>query len=267
MSSVDIDQLQAVRDRERDREGLQELREDFYEEATAFVRELRAEREAAASETDDPFDDPRVTRLTDRIRTAEGTLEAIYEKRVGKLLTAATLAAADFPAEVEGMTREEAELFEVLVTEIESHREEVMGRLRGETGAGDVVSDLDAEPGEISDADDESADAPTEAVPSAPSDDEAGDVSGDISGDDDEPAPEPTDDADSEETAETVPDSTASAGDDADVDRTLVRITADVGSILGVDDTEYDLAEDDVVTLPTANAEPLLDRGAAERLE
>jgi DNA replication factor GINS len=53
----------------------------------------------------------------------------------------------------------------------------------------------------------------------------------------------------------------------AAVERTTVRITDEVGEILGVDQREYRLGADDVVTLPTANAEPLLDREAAERLD
>jgi DNA replication factor GINS len=50
-------------------------------------------------------------------------------------------------------------------------------------------------------------------------------------------------------------------------DRTAVRITRDVGEVLGVDDSTYDLADGDVVTLPTTNAEPLLERDAARRIE
>jgi DNA replication factor GINS len=50
-------------------------------------------------------------------------------------------------------------------------------------------------------------------------------------------------------------------------ERTTVRITRNVGSIFGVDEREYDLASEDVVTLPTANAKPLLEGDAAERLE
>jgi len=41
-----------------------------------------------------------------------------------------------------------------------------------------------------------------------------------------------------------------------DVDRTTVRITSDIGDILGVDDREYTLSSDDVVTLPEQNAAP-----------
>ncbi|MFC6794065.1 hypothetical protein ACFQFH_06520 [Halobaculum halobium] len=40
-----------------------------------------------------------------------------------------------------------------------------------------------------------------------------------------------------------------------------------MGQILGVDEREYELASDDVVTLPTANADPLLQRDAAEPIE
>jgi DNA replication factor GINS len=50
-------------------------------------------------------------------------------------------------------------------------------------------------------------------------------------------------------------------------ERVTLRITEDVGRIFGVDEREYDLETEDVVTLPTTNAGPLLDRDAAERLD
>ncbi|MFB6079294.1 MAG: hypothetical protein ABEJ80_10000, partial [Halarchaeum sp.] len=56
-------------------------------------------------------------------------------------------------------------------------------------------------------------------------------------------------------------------GATSSVARETVRITRDVGEILGVDEREYTLAADDVVTLPSENAEPLLARDAAERLD
>jgi DNA replication factor GINS len=51
------------------------------------------------------------------------------------------------------------------------------------------------------------------------------------------------------------------------VERETVRITDDIGAILGVDEREYDLSRDDVVRLPAANAGPLVERDAAERLD
>jgi len=59
----------------------------------------------------------------------------------------------------------------------------------------------------------------------------------------------------------------ASPSPSDDTERTTLRITRDVGEIFGVDEREYDLANEDVVTLPTPNAEPLLERDAAERLD
>jgi DNA replication factor GINS len=64
------------------------------------------------------------------------------------------------------------------------------------------------------------------------------------------------------EPAETAPDAGGS-----DTDRVMLHITEDVGRIYGVDEREYDLAAEDVVTLPATNAGPLVERDAAERLE
>jgi DNA replication factor GINS len=304
---MDLDQLQAVRDRERGSDGLQELRESFYADATAFIADLRRERAAAAEDADDPFDSPRVTRLTDRIRTAEQTLEAIYEKRVGKVVEAATFAAAGLPAEADGMTVEEADLFETLVAEIEANRETVLGRLEvadddlpgsdavavdgddagpnaGAGGAGHGTADRPPGAPDPNGPDATEPEPPTEGRPPPESSSESTraeppdepDPNGEEGA---EPPDEP--DPDSEEKAEppdepdqlrdggeaaTEPPS-AEAPEASDVERELVRITEDVGAILGVDDREYDLAEDDVVTLPAANARPLIEQGVAERLE
>lgn len=302
---MDLDQLQAVRDRERGSDDLQELREDFYADAAAFIADLRRERAAAAEEAAEPFDSPRVTRLTDRIRTAEQTLEAIYEKRVGKVVKSATFAAADLPAEADGMTTEEADLFETLVAEIEANRETVLGRLddadddlpgsdvldtegddvpaANAMGGGEGTANADRSPGEPNptsepaDVDRQaSTDAPTTAADEPP----AGEPSEPAAG---RAEPEPPDGAGPESPDE--PDQVGDGGEAtaageravespatdepeaSDVERELVRITEDVGAILGVDDREYDLAEDDVVTLPAANARPLIEQGVAERLE
>ena len=51
------------------------------------------------------------------------------------------------------------------------------------------------------------------------------------------------------------------------VDRTTVRITADVGEVVGADDRDYHLGPEDVVTLPSPNAEVLVAKDAAERLD
>jgi DNA replication factor GINS len=69
------------------------------------------------------------------------------------------------------------------------------------------------------------------------------------------------------EPAEPRTESAADQDPTANVDRTTVRITRDVGEIVGVDEQVYTLESEDVVALPETNAKPLLDREAAEQLD
>lgn len=216
---MNLDQLRAVQTNEREKDSLQSLRSSFYKEVGAHIAELEERRTAAAARADDPFADPEVSRLTDEIQTAREVVQALYERRVGKIVKQASLAAAGLPADDEGLTAEESELFETLVDAIEANMEAVLGVLE---------------------SDHEIPVSPPEEPDTEPAEGE----------DDDEP-PQP---------APEEPDT----GDD--VDRVTIRITQDVGTFVGVDDREYTLAAEDVVTLPASNATPLLERDAAERL-
>ena len=63
-------------------------------------------------------------------------------------------------------------------------------------------------------------------------------------------------------------DTTGSTGETLPgMPRTTVRITDEVGEVVGADDRDYDLGAEDVVTLPESNADVLVDKDAAERLE
>ncbi|WP_262177850.1 hypothetical protein [Haloarcula laminariae] len=301
-----LDELQSVQSRERQTDQLQQLRATFYEEAGQFVAQLREERDRAAERADDPFDSPEVNRLTDDIKTAEQTVEAIYERRVGKIVKMASLAAADMPTEDGGLTQEERELFETMVEAIEGNRQHVLDVIAGESPAGAVGDGSSAD--EPTTASDEATrSTPTETTPDA-GDPSAGDPSpaggepavdaadimggGDGSGaepserdpsaadapTDETPTSEPTDgaaaspDRPTEEAHSIVDDDQGPAADEAEpesqhLDRKTVRITDDVGEIFGVDQRSYDLSTDDVVTLPADNADPLVERDAAEPLE
>ena len=300
---MNLDELQSVQSRERQTDSLQQLRASFYEDAAAFVHDLREQRDKAAEKAEDPFDSPDVNRLTDDIRTAEQTVEAIYERRVGKVVKMASLAAADMPTEQEGLTKEEQELFETMVKAIEDHQETILDVLGGDAPAGTVstpppedheaVAAAVAEPevpDEAPSAEDEDhldassmmADGPTEsngdgdtATPDTdtPADGRQPESTGtaegtessasalDAEGNDQRDAPSKEADRSDETSA------AAGASGAEDTERMTVRITEDVGEIFGVDEREYDLASEDVVTLPTPNAEPLLARDAAERLD
>jgi len=275
---MDLDELQSARDRERQTDKLQQLRDSFYADAGELIQQLRRERDRAADRAEDPFDAPEVNRLTDEINTAEQTVEAIFEKRIGKIVKAASFAAADLPAESAGMTAEEQALFEALVEDIECTRERVFDTLAGESTqeAGDATSaatDADGAPSRSAAHSQSPSSTGTEADRGSASDVSVADAMG---GGESAAGEDGT--SDGGETAETTdagrdteadePEPPVSDGGAAvDVGRTTVRIAEDVGPIFGVDEREYDLAADDVVTLPTDNANPLIERGVAEPLE
>ena len=283
---MNLDELRDVQNNERATDSLQELRDSFYADVADYIQERKAERDRLASEVDDPFGNPDISRLTDEIETAEQVAEAIYERRVGKVVKQASFAAADMAGDEDGLTAEERELYTDLVERIGENKSRVLAVLAGEERSdGDAPSasrpaDAHADGGST----DVTETAPTDEGPSV---DAADLMGGDAA--DSGPAdatggspPGPESDAAGSGTVEEPPaapdgpavpdgsqDAGASAADstDDDPDRATVRITRDVGEIFGVDERVYSLEAEDVVVLPEANARPLLDRDAAERLE
>ncbi|WP_050032815.1 DNA replication complex subunit Gins51 [Halorubrum halophilum] len=352
-----LDELRSAQAKERRKDSLQHLRDSFYDDVAAYVADLRAARDRRAEQVDKPFSDDDVRRMSDEVETAEEVAEALYERRVGKVVKLASFAAADMPVDADGMTTEERRLFDDLVDRITENKSRVLDVLAGEappgsadagTGpeaegpvddaldeaaAADATSPIDAPPSpdEDSTADpappapdpDPPTERPTETTPhgddggsagSAEAEGSADALAGAMGGSDEEvadaldattdggsrpaedptggdaptasdgpteippePAPPGAPDADSDEEAATTGDedppssgdalaTDGESGDDA-TDRATVRITRDVGAIFGVDEREYDLASEDVVTLPAENADPLVQQDAAERLD
>lgn len=223
---MNLDELRAVRDEERASGELQALRPSFYAEAREFIAEIEDERDRQFEESDEPLNDPAVTRLNDKLNSATGVLESIFENRVSKLLTHALTVAAGDGADPPSMTAEEAELYAMVVKGIQATRTTA---IEG-----------------------------TEATLPEPEVSAESDVSLDVS-------PEVASEVDeSETTEEGMPDEDPA---EAPADRRLVRINDDVGTILGVDEREYDLADGDVVSLPVENAQALIEREVAEPVE
>ncbi|WP_049920806.1 hypothetical protein [Halopiger djelfimassiliensis] len=331
---MNLDELRSVQSKERQKDSLQNLRPSFYQEVGEYIAELEAERDRAAERAEDPFSSPEVSRLTDEIETAKDVVEAIYERRMGKLVKQASLAAAGMPADDEGLTAEEADLFDDLVDRIESNKSRVLDVLEGGEERADPATASDpeavperaaegpagghetpAEPSTDRTAEADTPPAPPQEPPAesareadaagAAAPDEPADSSGispaDVMGGEDASVGESAPIADRERDRDTgsnapadapprdSPDdrgadgaaereTTASAAatnsvgadgadDGTDVNRVTVRITRDVGSILGVDDREYTLSADDIVYLPEENATPLVEQEAAEPLE
>ncbi|MFC7079829.1 hypothetical protein [Halorussus caseinilyticus] len=326
---MNLDELRTVQSKERSKDSLQHLRESFYADVADYIADLKDQRERAAERADSPFDDPEVNRLTDEISTAEDVVEAVYERRVGKIVKRASLAAAGMPADEEGLTGEEQELFTELVERIESNKQDVLSVLAGESAgaaesptpppadspsgesapasggsaasdpvadsgdpsdlggapapgagaSGEDVSAADVMGGDAGEATDARSDATVGSTPSGGSDGDgerpaAAEAAAIADGPDPGATAGPANgespaDERSSAGAASAPDSGADDDDPlAGLDeRTTVRLTDDVGEIFGVDERTYELASEDVVTLPEANAEPLVERGAAERLE
>ena len=128
---MNLDRLRAVQAEEREADSLRALPDAFYREVADYLADLRAQRAEAAEAADDPFGAEEVRALTDEIEAVEEVIEAIYERRVGKLVKRASIAAAGMPADDEGLTTEEAELFADLVAQIEAHRESVLASFSG----------------------------------------------------------------------------------------------------------------------------------------
>ncbi len=297
---MNLDELQSVQSRERQIDSLQQLHDTFYEDAGRFVRQLREEREQVAADADDPFDSADVQRLTDEINTAEQTVEAIYERRIGKIVKQASLEAAGMAADVEGLTQEERAAFDRLVSTIEANRtrvlDGVLANAPGERGATESTSEAsasepphDAErssddpptpPERESDSSSTASESETVSVdePDADGADATDSDASGASGPDHQAPPEMTREDAGDVPVHARPEQDAgsqtSEGDESDpspdhrdVNRITVRITSDVGEILCVDDRAYELSTDDVVTLPETNADPLIDHDAAVRLD
>lgn len=213
---MNLDELRSVLDEERETGTIQPLRPSFYAEARSFIEELETERDHLAAESDEPFSDPEVGRLTDRLESARGVLEAIFENRIGKILNHGATAATGDTTDTPELTREEVVLYDAVV---EAIRETRATAIAGESVATDDALESASERSPNPEA---SADSPTEEVESPP-------------------APE--------------------------IDRLTVRITADVGTILGLDEREYELNPGDVVSLPEENARALIERDAAQGID
>ncbi|APX96468.1 DNA replication complex subunit Gins51 [Natronorubrum daqingense] len=301
---MNLDELRSVQSKERQKDSLQNLRPSFYQEVGEYIADLEDERDRVAEQADDPFSSPEVGRLTDEIETAKDVVEAIYERRMGKLVKQASLAAAGMPANDEGLTAEEVDLFDDLVERISSNKSRVLDVLEGvdigspastasdssTSAAGDGSPDTsdparsDSSAADHAVPEDPGDDAPpvaTQDSPAASTDDESprvanadGDESGvtpaDVMGAD---GPTAHDEATSQPSAETEAERdsdgsmTPNEDESSPVERVTVKITRDIGQILGVDEREYSLSTDDIVTLPEQNATPLLEQEAAESLE
>ncbi|MDZ7850446.1 MAG: hypothetical protein U5K70_06435 [Halodesulfurarchaeum sp.] len=252
---MDLSELRRVQRKERSTDSLQELRESFYADVAEYVQSLREERSAAAAEAEDPFRSTKVTDLSKEIETAEHIAEAVYQRRIGKLVDEASLSATGSGGVKSGLTAEEQDLYDDLVARIEENMADVLDQFAGGRPSGDGSEDDPTGSRSMAQSfGSGSTETADDTATETESDSNGGSNPADVMG------PDIENDEGPDESGQT-----ADTGDD--VDRTTVRMTTDVGEIFGVDAESYDLQRDDIVDLPTENADPLLDRDAAERID
>ncbi len=126
---MDLEDLRQAQADERRSEKLQELSDTFYEDAAGYIEDLREDRDAC----DDPYSE-EAQRLNDALSSARQVTEAIYERRVGKVVKMASLAANGHTASQDRMTREEREMFDSIVAEIRANQERIEETLEGAPG-------------------------------------------------------------------------------------------------------------------------------------
>lgn len=256
---MDYDRIQATHRKERQKDSLQHLDSTFYQDAAVFLEDLHAQRQRVADASDDPFSSPEVQKLTDQIETIEETLESLYERRMGKIVKAASFKAAGMSVDVDATTTEEHALFNSLVTDLEENREHVLSTI--ENGAEPTTTDT--APGTEQDS---------QHTPTTPS---HGDKTTTHETNGTSESPDRSEqNGETKDIAQALIDDSStdqshgeSEHDDTTVSRLTVRMTDDVGEIFGVDEREYELIEDDVVTLPEENASVLVEQDVATVLD
>lgn len=223
---LDLDRLREAQSRERGSQSLQPLEDSFYSDTAEFVAEKERER--------DSLDDPssaEAQRLNDVVVSARRFAESVYERRVGKIVNMASLAANGTDVDRGKLTEEEQQLFEEVEAAIAEHGERVVDVLEGHRGQQELVNDSNGSPDEM-------------------------ESSGDVDDESDVMHDEPEQPSESDDVLDNV-----------DLDGYVtVRVTEDVQAFVGTDGEEYELSEEDVATVPEKNARVLCEKGAAEEI-
>lgn len=278
-----FEELRQVQSRERDSDTLQELDDDFFDRARAYLDMKRDGEDVLQNQ---------------EYRNARNLLQDIVDRRQKKIVKLAFLSVKS-GVSVDNLMAHEEELFDDLTDAIEDHRYDIEDALLdgdgaarapaldGEDGAAEsdeVDGTGGEEPGAAADessADDieddaaEDEDDTEEDVDSAKDgDDDEDDAGGEKllfggdDGDEDDTEPGESGDADDDmkdagDTADGDEDDTGEAGDGM----ARVRATTDVQEFMGTDLEAYGpFEEGEEAVVPEKNADVLQEQGKAERL-
>lgn len=104
---------------ERESDRLQPLDEEFYDQASAYIKSLDKSRQEAG-------DYKEAGMIYDEIKNARILIEGVFDRRMSKIIQYAAIYAAGTRLNVEGMTRAEKTVFDGLVLALEKGRGEIL---------------------------------------------------------------------------------------------------------------------------------------------
>ena len=131
---MNLEDLREIQIEERTRSDLQPLLDSFYTDVSKYIQDLRVERENILEGSVDAVDAKTVRRIEDEIKTAGEVVEAIYDRRVGKILKGASLTAAGLGKREGSLAGVEVELFRNLVELLQKNRIKILERISSEKG-------------------------------------------------------------------------------------------------------------------------------------
>ena len=83
---MNLEDLREIQIEERTRSDLQPLLDSFYVDVSEYLQNLRVEKENMLQGDVDAVGAKTIRRIDDEIKTVVGVVEAIYDRRVGKIL-------------------------------------------------------------------------------------------------------------------------------------------------------------------------------------
>jgi len=131
---MNLEDLREIQIEERTRSDLQPLLDSFYTDVSKNIQDLRVERENILEGSVDAVDAKTVRRIEDEIKTVGEVVEAIYDRRVGKILKGASLTAAGLGKRDGSLAGVEVELFRNLVELLQKNRIKILEQISSEKG-------------------------------------------------------------------------------------------------------------------------------------
>ncbi|HYA61339.1 MAG TPA: hypothetical protein VED16_04590 [Candidatus Acidoferrum sp.] len=240
---MNLNDLKVIRSNERSSRKLTQLKPDFYLEVNAYLNSLRMSKDQ---------------KKRDELDNAKEVLEAIYDKRVAKIIKLASLKPKGHAEDVP-LTEEELTIYNGIYQIFTKYKDRMLGLENSGVKNNHVVNS--------SKKDRKSCDEIKRASDTLPSEDAT------INSEDEHEVL-----AGITAASENEEDSTGSApterefkGDDTrtliqesgNIKYVIVRILADIPTFVGLDGRNYKLSKEDVVVLPEGNAKTLCNRNLA----